>query len=628
MKSKKLNPFSFVSKSIAVLIVSLSLISCGGGGDSGCKAGVGLLLGSGCSNNTTDTNTAPIANPGATLNVGTGSSVTLDGSASSDAEKSALTYKWDFVSRPAGSSAVLAGATSAKPSFTADVSGTYTISLVVNDGKANSALVTVNVFASQTNALPTARIVASQNALVGARVVLDGSSSSDTNNDPLTFKWTLASKPVGSTAALTTTSGPTPSFVADVAGVYVASLVVNDGKADSGSVAVSVIAASGNLAPVADAGVPQNVTVGTKVTLDGTASSDPNNDFITYKWLLTTKPANSNASLSNLTVAKPTFTADVAGVYVVALQVNDGKLDSLVVTNVVTASVANSKPVANAGSNQNVNLNSEVTLDASRSSDADYDALSYEWIMVAKPAGSSANLSSSSSPKPTFMADKEGTYLFSLMVYDGKIYSALVTTTVNVTLANAAPIANAGPNQNVVVGKSVTLDATGSTDANKDTLSYSWVLVSKPNASSANLSSTTDAKPNFVADKVGTYVISLIASDGKLSSALSVVSVNAEIENSAPVANAGPNQTAHISLFTNYATINLDGTGSTDANGDTLTYKWSLTALPAGSKAVLSSTTSSKPSFNADLPGVYIASLVVNDGKADSALSSVAIQVN
>jgi hypothetical protein len=228
--------------------------------------------------------------------------------------------------------------------------------------------------------------------------------------------------------------------VADVAGVYVASLVVNDGKADSGSVAVSVIAASGNLAPVADAGVPQNVTAGSKVTLDGTASSDPNNDFITYKWLLTTKPANSNASLSSLTVAKPTFTADVAGVYVVALQVNDGKLDSLVVTNVVTASVANAKPVANAGTNQNVNLNSEVTLDASRSSDADYDALSYEWIMVAKPAGSSANLSSSSSPKPTFTADKEGTYLFSLMVYDGKLYSALVTTTVNVTLANAAPI--------------------------------------------------------------------------------------------------------------------------------------------------------------------------------------------
>jgi polyhydroxyalkanoate synthase len=113
-----------------------------------------------------------------------------------------------------------------------------------------------------------------------------------------------------------------------------------------------------------------------------------------------------------------------------------------------------------------------------------------------------------------------------------------------------------------------------------------------------------------------------------LTSALSVVSVNAEIENSAPVANAGLNQTARISLFYNYATVTLDGTGSTDANSDSLTYKWTLTTLPTGSKSALSSTTSAKPTFNADQPGIYIATLVVNDGKVDSNLSSVSIQVN
>ena len=120
----------------------------------------------------------------------------------------------------------------------------------------------------------------------------------------------------------------------------------------------------------------------------------------------------------------------------------------------------------------------------------------------------------------------------------------------------------------------------------------------------------------------------MLARDGKLTSALSVVSVNAEIENSAPVANAGLNQTARISLFYNYATVTLDGTGSTDANSDSLTYKWTLTTLPTGSKSALSSTTSAKPTFNADQPGIYIATLVVNDGKVDSNLSSVSIQVN
>jgi hypothetical protein len=612
---------------LAVLLFALpALISCGGGGDAACKAGVGLLLGSNCS--IADNNSAPLANPGVTLNVVTGYMVTLNGSASSDADKNTLTYKWEMISRPATSKAELTGSTTSSPSFLADLSGTYTLSLVVNDGKVNSALATVNVFASYTNTLPVAMASALANVLVGSTVVLDGSASSDADNDPLTFSWTLLGKPSGSSAVLTSTSGPTPSFKADVAGAYIATLKVNDGRADSPVITVSVLASTGNLAPIADAGLAQNVTLGSKVTLDGTASSDPNNDFITYTWALTTKPASSKASLSALNVAKPTFVADAAGTYVVTLLVNDGKLDSPVVSNVITASAANSRPVANAGNSQNVNLYSEVTLDGSLSSDADFDTITYEWVLVAKPAGSLASLSSSTSPKPTFTADKEGTYLASLMVSDGKLTSTLVTTTAIATLANAAPVANAGPNQSVVVGKPVTLDATGSSDANKDTLSYTWVLVSKPTNSAAVLSSTTASKPTFTADKIGTYVISLLASDGKLTSALSVVSVNAEIENSAPVANAGPNQSARISLFYNYATVTLDGTGSTDANADPLTYKWTLTTLPTGSKSALSSTTSAKPTFNADQPGIYIATLVVNDGKVDSNLSSVSIQVN
>jgi hypothetical protein len=71
----------------------------------------------------------------------------------------------------------------------------------------------------------------------------------------------------------------------------------------------------------------------------------------------------------------------------------------------------------------------------------------------------------------------------------------------------------------------------------------------------------------------------------------------------------------------------LDGTGSTDANGDTLTYKWTLTTRPAGSAATLSSISASKPTFNAEVAGIYVATLVVNDGKVDSAVSTVAVRV-
>lgn len=92
-----------------------------------------------------------------------------------------------------------------------------------------------------------------------------------------------------------------------------------------------------NVAPIANAGVAQNVVVGNVVTLDGSASSDANSDPLTYAWALTSKPAGSTATLSSSTLAKPTFTADVAGMYVVSLVVNDGKLTSTSVSNTVTS---------------------------------------------------------------------------------------------------------------------------------------------------------------------------------------------------------------------------------------------------------------------------------------------------
>jgi len=87
-----------------------------------------------------------------------------------------------------------------------------------------------------------------------------------------------------------------------------------------------------------------------------------------------------------------------------------------------------------------------------------------------------------------------------------------------------------------------------------------------------------------------------------------------------PVANAGTNQS--VSAGT---TVLLNGSASFDANGDPLTFRWSLDSVPAGSSAPLSDPTAVQPTFVAGAVGIYVASLVVNDGFADSPPSNVTV---
>jgi len=71
--------------------------------------------------------------------------------------------------------------------------------------------------------------------------------------------------------------------------------------------------------------------------------------------------------------------------------------------------------------------------------------------------------------------------------------------------------------------------------------------------------------------------------------------------------------------------VELDGSGSSDPDGDTFTYSWSFVTKPSGSNAVLSDTTIDNPTFEADIDGDYVIQLIVNDGIVDSAADTVSI---
>jgi FtsP/CotA-like multicopper oxidase with cupredoxin domain len=198
----------------------------------------------------TDVAGVPVANAGPDQTaVAVGTTVTLDGNASSDPELDPLTYLWSFASLPMGSVAALSDPTAVAPTFVADPAGTYALDLVVNDGTSDSAPDSVLIF---TNLPPVADAGPAQSVTIGDTVTLDGIGSSDPDLDTLTYLWSLTSKPIDSLAALSDPTDVGPTFVADVAGDYVVQLVVNDGALDSDPDTVTITAGVAvNVPPVA-----------------------------------------------------------------------------------------------------------------------------------------------------------------------------------------------------------------------------------------------------------------------------------------------------------------------------------------------------------------------------------------
>jgi hypothetical protein len=284
--------------------------------------------------------------------------------------------------------------------------------------------------------------------------------------------------------------------------------------------------------------------------------------------------------------------------------------------------VTNSAPVANAGPDQNVATGTTVILNGSGSSDADSNLLTYFWSFTSRPAGSTATLSNATAVNPTFTAGVDGSYVLSLIVRDGTVDSAADTVTVFAATDNSAPVANAGSDQNVITGSTVTLNGSGSSDANGDSLTFAWSFVSRPAGSTATLSNAAIVNPTFTADVAGNYVLSLIVRDGTVDSAADSMTVNAvpAAANSPPVANAGPDD-----YVITGNPVTLDGSGSSDANGDPLTYAWSFVSRPPGSNAALSNATTVSPTFTADIEGNYVLRLIVDDGTESSTEDTVQI---
>ncbi len=268
-----------------------------------------------------------------------------------------------------------------------------------------------------------------------------------------------------------------------------------------------------NKPPIADAGQDQTIHTGVLVTLDGSASSDPDEDYpLAYSWSIIEKPEDSNATLIYPDTQSPMFLPDAIGDYIISLTVTDSQgLGSN--PDTVLVSTFNTPPFADAGADQAVVLlNTEVQLDGNASYDNEDDPIAYLWSITEKPEGSTAELSDQNSINPSFIADVHGDYVIELIVSDP--WNSSIPDSVNVSFDNIKPVAEPGENQAVIAGDTVYLDGSESTDENFDPLTYNWSLVVIPQDSQAQLNNPTPVDPNFIADMPGEYIVSLIVNDG------------------------------------------------------------------------------------------------------------------
>jgi hypothetical protein len=172
-------------------------------------------------------NGAPVADAGSDRAVSYRTTVSLDGTHSSDPDGQDLMFHWAVDSVPAGSMAMLDDGAAATPTFLADVPGDYAFSLTVDDTIVTSPPAHVTISAHDD--APVAVAAVSANVETGDQVTLDAAATTDPNGDSLTYLWTVTGPP-GSTAAPMDPTAATTSFVPDVDGAYQVSLSVDDGR--------------------------------------------------------------------------------------------------------------------------------------------------------------------------------------------------------------------------------------------------------------------------------------------------------------------------------------------------------------------------------------------------------------
>jgi outer membrane autotransporter protein len=379
----------------------------------------------------------------------------------------------------------------------------------------------------------------------------------------------------------------------------------NHGLNDTANLTIDVLSY-----PEAVAGPDQNLTDSDnsgaeEVTLDGSGSSDTGGSIVSYEWF----EFDVQSFPPIATGVAPTLTLDL-GIHNLTLRVTDD--DGMVTEDqvVITVLPAPNAPLADAGPDQQLtdsdnNASEDIQLDGTGSTDADGTIVSYVWLEQGNQIATGAN------PMVTLSV---GEHTLTLRVTDNDNLVSEDQVLISVAAAPNAPIADAGQDQTLTDSNSdgseqVSLDASGSSDADGTIVTYQWLENGNEIASGATAR---------VSLPVGIHALTLRVTDDDDLIGEDQLTVTIVTDATAPIANAGTDQSLVDSDGDGSASVTLDGTASLDADGSIVSYQWlegeSEIATGANPLVVLS-------------VGVHTLTLVITDDVGLTAQDQVTITV-
>lgn len=463
---------------------------------------------------------------------------TFDARDSSDPDNDKIDYMWDFGD----------GTTSEKGVVTHvyGKGGTYNVKLTVTDNSGLECETATTYQKVEVNTPPTANMDAPELTCVGQSVTLNASGSSDEESSSLTYNWSFDDG--------TTAEGQTVTKTFTEGGVYRASVTVDDGQNTSCSVDGISRVIRVNTPPVAEAGNDISMCLtdprdsyDVYFNAEGSHDGDRDND-LTYSWDFGDGNKGEGRRVSH-TYAK-------GGTYTARLTVSDNTGSSCSVDSDTVKVDLSKSPIAVAGDDRYACVGTSINFDGSESIAEEGSTLSYTWDFGDGNTGKGKNA--------THKYTEGGDYVVSLAVNNGaggECGESVDNLRVHI---NSGPRAVLGNVEAACTGDTISFDASGSNDADGDSLKYTW-----------NFGDGTvvdgGSKVSHRFSEGGTYKVSVTVDDGSGSPCGTSTDVTTVKVNTPPVADAGEN----LVCCQNQKNV-FDGSGSTDADGDKLTYSWDL----------------------------------------------------